>query len=128
MADLGTIVEQLSALTVLEVAELGKMLEEKWGVSAASAAPVMFAGAMPAGAGAADAAEEKTEFDVILKEVGDKKINIIKVVRKVTDLGLKEAKDLVDNIPSTLKEGVTKEEAEALKKEFEEAGGTVEIK
>ncbi len=127
MADLDAIVEQLSELTVLEVAELGKMLEDKWGVSAASAAPVMVAGAAVAGGGG-DASEEKTEFDVVLKEIGDKKINIIKVVRKVTDLGLKEAKELVDGVPSTIKEGVTKEEAEELKKEIEEAGGTVEVK
>jgi large subunit ribosomal protein L7/L12 len=127
MADLQTIAENLSTLTVMEVAELVKMLEEKWGVSAA--APVAMA--MPGAAGGAAAAapvEEKTEFEVVLKEVGDKKINVIKAVREVTNLGLKEAKDLVDGAPKTVKEGVSKEEAAEIKKKFEEAGAKVEIK
>src|SRR5512136_1347500 len=103
MADLNAIVEQLSDLTVLEAAQLSKMLEEKWGVSAAAAAPVVVAAAGPAAA-----AEEKTEFDVILKSAGDKKINVIKVVREVTSLGLKEAKDLVEGAPKVVKEGISK--------------------
>ncbi len=125
MADLNTIVEQLSALTVLEAAQLSKMLEEKWGVSAAAAAPIMMA-AGPAAAAAP--AEEKTEFDVILKDAGEKKINVIKVVREVTSLGLKEAKDLVEGAPAKVKEGVSKEEAANIKKKFEEVGATVEVK
>jgi large subunit ribosomal protein L7/L12 len=125
MADLNVIVEQLSALTVLEAAQLSKMLEEKWGVSAAAAAPVMVAAP---GAAAAAPAEEKTEFDVILKNAGEKKINVIKVVREITSLGLKEAKDLVEGAPKAIKEAVNKEEAEAIKKKFEEQGATVEIK
>jgi large subunit ribosomal protein L7/L12 len=125
MADLNVIVDQLSALTVLEAAQLSKMLEEKWGVSAAAAAPVMMAAP---GAAAAAPAEEKTEFDVILKNAGDKKINVIKVVREVTSLGLKEAKDLVEGAPKPIKEGVAKDEAESIKKKFEEQGATVEIK
>lgn len=125
MADLNAIVETLSGLSVLEAAQLSKMLEEKWGVSAASAAPVMMAG--PA-ASAAPAAEEKTEFDVILKATGDKKIEVIKVVREVTSLGLKEAKDLVEGAPKTIKEGVSKDEAESIKKKFEEKGASIEIK
>ncbi|MGC8762768.1 MAG: 50S ribosomal protein L7/L12 [Acidobacteriota bacterium] len=125
MADLNAIVEQLSALTVLEAAQLSKMLEEKWGVSAAAAAPVMMAAP---GAAAAAPAEEKTEFDVILKSAGEKKINVIKVVREITNLGLKEAKDLVEGAPKTIKEGVSKDEAESIKKKFEEQGATVEIK
>ncbi len=125
MADLNAIVEELSALTVLEAAQLSKMLEEKWGVSAAAAAPVMMA-AGPAAAAAP--AEEKTEFDVILKDAGEKKINVIKVVREVTSLGLKEAKDLVEGAPKPIKEGVNKDEAESIKKKFEEQGATVEIK
>jgi large subunit ribosomal protein L7/L12 len=125
MADLNVIVDQLSALTVLEAAQLSKMLEEKWGVSAAAAAPVMMAA--PGGAAAAPA-EEKTEFDVILKSAGDKKINVIKVVREVTSLGLKEAKDLVEGAPKPIKEGVNKDEAESIKKKFEEQGATVEVK
>ncbi|TVR99297.1 MAG: 50S ribosomal protein L7/L12 [Rhodospirillales bacterium] len=126
MANLQQIVDELSNLTVLEAAELSKMLEEKWGVSAA--APVA---AMPAGGAAAAAAEpveEKTEFDVVLATVGDKKINVIKEVRAITGLGLKEAKDLVEAAPKPLKEGVKKEEAEAIKKKLEDAGATVEIK
>jgi large subunit ribosomal protein L7/L12 len=124
MADLNVIVEQLSELTVLEAAQLSKLLEEKWGVTAAAAAPIMMAAAGPAAA----PVEEKTEFDVILKATGDKKIEVIKVVREVTSLGLKEAKDLVEGAPKTLKEGVAKEEAEAIKKKFEEKGATIEIK
>ena len=128
MADLDKLVEELSTLTVMEAAQLTKKLEEKWGVSAA--APMAMA-AMPMGAGAAAAAapvEEKTEFAVHLTATGDKKINVIKVVREVTNLGLKEAKDLVDGAPKTLKEGVSKEEAETIKKKFAEAGATVEVK
>lgn len=126
MADLNQIVEQLSSLTVMEAAELSKMLEEKWGVSATAAAPVMVATA--GAAGQAAAAEEKTEFDVILKNVGDKKIEVIKVVREITALGLKEAKDLVEGAPKPIKEGVSKDEAEQIKKKFEEKGATIEIK
>lgn len=125
MADLNAIVDELSALTVLEAAQLSKMLEEKWGVSAAAAAPVMMAAAGPA---AAAPAEEKTEFDVILANPGEKKINVIKVVREVTNLGLKEAKDLVEGAPKPIKEGVSKDEAESIKKKFEEQGATVQIK
>jgi large subunit ribosomal protein L7/L12 len=127
MADLNQIVEQLSSLTVMEAAELSKMLEEKWGVSAAAAAaPVMVAATGAAGQSAA--AEEKTEFDVILKSAGDKKIEVIKVVREITALGLKEAKDLVEGAPKPIKEGVSKDEAEQIKKKFEEKGATIEIK
>jgi large subunit ribosomal protein L7/L12 len=125
MADLQTIAENLSTLTVMEAAQLVKMLEEKWGVSAA--APVAMAAVAGAPAAAA-AVEEQTEFEVILKEVGDNKINVIKVVREVTNLGLKEAKDLVDGAPKTVKEGVTKEDAEAMKKKFEAVGAKAEIK
>ncbi|WP_321502889.1 50S ribosomal protein L7/L12 [Breoghania sp.] len=124
MADLEKIVEELSALTVMEAAELSKMLEEKWGVSAA--APVAVAAA--AGGAAAPAEEEKTEFDVVLASAGDKKINVIKEVRAITGLGLKEAKDLVEGAPKTVKEGASKDEAEELKKKLEEAGATVELK
>lgn len=128
MADLDQLVEQLSNLTVLEAAQLSKLLEEKWGVSAA--APVAVA-AVAGGAGAPAAAEpeeEKTEFDVILVAIGDKKINVIKEVRTVTGLGLKEAKDLVEAAPKLVKEAVKKEEAEQIKKKLEEAGATAEIK
>jgi large subunit ribosomal protein L7/L12 len=125
MADLAKIVDDLSALTVLEAAELSKMLEEKWGVSAA--APVAVAAAGGAAGGAA-AAEEKTEFDVILASAGDKKINVIKEVRGITGLGLKEAKDLVEGAPKAVKEGASKDEAEEIKKKLEEAGATVELK
>ena len=130
MADIQAIANQLSELTVIQMAELSKLLEEKWGVSAAAAAPVMMAGGgAAAGAGAAAApAEEKTEFAVHLTSAGDKKINVIKVVREVTSLGLKEAKDLVDGAPKVVKEGVSKDEAAAMKKKFEEVGATVEIK
>ena len=129
MADIQTIANDLSGLTVMQVAELVKMLEEKWGVSAAAAAPVMMAGGgAPAAGAAAAAAEEKTEFAVHLTAAGDKKINVIKVVREVTSLGLKEAKDLVDGAPKVVKEGITKDEAAAIKKKFEEVGATVEVK
>ncbi len=127
MADLEKIAEELSSLTVLEAAELSKLLEEKWGVSAA--APVAVAGAAPAAAGGdAAAAEEKDEFDIILAAAGDKKINVIKEVRTITGLGLKEAKDLVEGAPKPLKEAVKKDEAEEIKKKLEEAGATVELK
>ena len=126
MADLEKLVEELSTLTVLEASELSKMLEEKWGVSAA--APVAVAAAPAAGGDAGAAAEEKDSFDVILAVAGDKKINVIKEVRGITGLGLKEAKDLVEGAPKALKEGVGKEEAEELKKKLEEAGATVELK
>jgi large subunit ribosomal protein L7/L12 len=129
MADIQAIANDLSGLTVLQVAELVKTLEEKWGVSAAAAAPVMVAAAgAPAAGGAIAAAEEKTEFAVHLTSAGDKKINVIKVVREVTSLGLKEAKDLVDGAPKVVKEGVSKEEAATIKKKFEEVGAQVEIK
>ena len=120
MADIQAIANDLSNLTVLQVAELVKTLEDKWGVSAAAAAPVMVAagGGAPAAGGAAAAAEEQTEFAVHLTSAGDKKINVIKVVREVTSLGLKEAKDLVDGAPKVVKEGVTKEEAATIKKKF----------
>lgn len=121
MADLAKIVDELSALTVLEAAELSKMLEEKWGVSAA--APVAVAAA-----GAAAAAEEKTEFDVILKDIGANKINVIKEVRAITGLGLKEAKDLVEAAPKAVKEGVSKDDAAKMKEQLEKAGATVEVK
>jgi large subunit ribosomal protein L7/L12 len=129
MAELAKLVADLSALTVLEAAELAKMLEEKWGVSAA--APVAVAAAA-GGGGAAPAAEAaaeaKTEFDVVLTGFGDKKVNVIKEVRAITSLGLKEAKDLVEAAPKTVKEGVNKEEADKIKKQLEEAGATVEIR
>src|SRR5512134_1120606 len=127
MADIQAIANDLSNLTVLQVAELVKTLEEKWGVSAAAAAPVMMAAA-GAPAAAAAAAEEQTEFAIHLMSAGDKKINVIKVVREVTSLGLKEAKDLVDGAPKVVKEGISKEEAAAIKKKFEEVGATVEVK
>ena len=127
MADIQAIANDLSGLTVLQVAELVKVLEEKWGVSAAAAAPVMVAAAGAAAAPAA-AVEEQTEFAVHLTSAGDKKINVIKVVREVTSLGLKEAKDLVDGAPKVVKEGVSKEEAATIKKKFEEVGAQVEIK
>ena len=123
MANLDQIVEDLSALTVMEAAELSKMLEEKWGVSAA--APVAMAAAPGA---AAEAAEEKTEFDVVLTAAGDQKINVIKEVRAITGLGLKEAKDLVEGAPKPVKEGASKDEAEEMKKKLEAAGASVEIK
>lgn len=123
MADLAKIVDELSGLTVIEAAELSKMLEEKWGVSAA--APVAVAAV---GAGGGAAAEEKTAFDVVLTSAGDKKIQVIKVVRELTGLGLKEAKDLVEGAPKPVKTGVTKEEAESMKAKLIESGGAVEIK
>ena len=127
MADLGRLVDDLSSLTVIEAAELAKMLEEKWGVSAA--APVAVAAAGGAGApAAAEAPAEKTEFDVILAAIGEKKVNVIKEVRAITSLGLKEAKDLVEAAPKPVKEGVNKEEAAKIKKQLEDAGATVEIK
>jgi large subunit ribosomal protein L7/L12 len=125
MPDLAGLVDQLSALSVLEAAQLSKMLEEKWGVSAAAPVAVAAAGAA---APAAEAAPEQTEFDVILAAIGEKKINVIKEVRAITSLGLKEAKDLVEAAPKTVKEGVNKEEAEKIKKQLEDAGATVEIK
>jgi large subunit ribosomal protein L7/L12 len=127
MADLTKLVDELSALTVLEAAELSKLLEEKWGVSAA--APVAVAAA-PAGGGAAVAApvEEQTEFTVILAKAGDKKINVIKEIRTITGLGLKEAKDLVEGAPKTVKEAVSKDEAAKIKKVLEEQGASVEVK
>jgi large subunit ribosomal protein L7/L12 len=127
MADLQQLEESIVGLSLLEAAQLVKKLEERLGVSAAAAAPVMMAGGAGAAAGAAPA-EEKTEFAVVLKEVGANKINVIKAVREVTSLGLKEAKDLVDGAPKTVKEGVSKEEAENIKKKFTEAGATVEVK
>ena len=126
MANLEKIVEDLSALTVLEAAELAKMLEEKWGVSAAAAVAV--AAAPAAGGGAAAAAEEKTEFNVVLASAGDKKIEVIKEVRGLTGLGLKEAKDLVEGAPKTIKEGASKEEAEKIKATLEKVGAKVELK
>ena len=124
MADLENIADQLSELTVMEAAELSKLLEDKWGVSAA--APMVVA-AMPAGGDSAEA-EEKVEFDVILASFGEKKINAIKEVRAITGLGLKEAKDLVEGVPGTIKEAVNKEEADKLKEQLEGAGATIEIK
>jgi len=124
MPDLASLVDQLSALSVIEASQLSKMLEEKWGVSAA--APVAVAAA--AAAAPAEAAVEQTEFDVILAAIGEKKINVIKEVRAITSLGLKEAKDLVEAAPKLVKEGVNKEEAAKIKKQLEDAGATVEIK
>lgn len=130
MANLEQLVEDLSSLTVLEAAELAKLLEDKWGVSAAAAAPMAMPmpGMMPAAGGEVEVAEEKTEFDVILTSAGDKKINVIKEVRSITGLGLKEAKELVEGAPKPIKEGVSKDEAEQLKKKLEEAGAGVELK
>jgi large subunit ribosomal protein L7/L12 len=125
MADLQQLEESIVGLSLLEASALVKKLEERLGVSAAAAAPVMMAGG---GGAAAAPAEEKTEFAVVLKEVGANKINVIKAVREVTSLGLKEAKDLVDGAPKTIKEGVSKDEAETIKKKFTEAGATVEVK
>jgi large subunit ribosomal protein L7/L12 len=126
MAELAKLVDDLSSLTVIEAAELAKMLEEKWGVSAA--APVAMAAAGGGAAAAAEAPAEKTEFDVILAAIGEKKVNVIKEVREVTSLGLKEAKDLVEAAPKAVKEGVNKEEAAKIKKQLEDAGATVEIR
>jgi large subunit ribosomal protein L7/L12 len=125
MPDLVGLVDQLSTLSVLEASQLSKMLEEKWGVSAAAPVAVAAAGAA---APAAEAAPEQTEFDVILAAIGEKKINVIKEVRAITSLGLKEAKDLVEAAPKPVKEGVNKDEAEKIKKQLEDAGATVEIK
>lgn len=125
MPDLAGLVDQLSALSVIEAAQLSKMLEEKWGVSAAAPVAVAAAGAA---APVAEAALEQTEFDVILAAIGEKKINVIKEVRAITSLGLKEAKDLVEAAPKLVKEGVNKEEAQKIKKQLEDAGATVEIK
>jgi large subunit ribosomal protein L7/L12 len=122
-----TILEEIKGLTLLEASDLVKKMEEAFGVSAAAAAPVVMAGAA-AGGGAAAPAEEKTEFAVVLTEVGANKINVIKAVREVTSLGLKEAKDLVDGAPKTVKEGINKDEAATIKKKFEDAGAKVEIK
>ena len=127
MAQIEQMIEEIKGMTVLELNDLVKALEEEFGVSAAAAAPVMVAGAM-AGGGAGEVAEEQTEFDVILNSYGDKKINVIKAVREVTSLGLKEAKELVESTPAKVKEAVSKEEAESVKKKFEEAGAQVEIK
>ena len=124
MADLNKIVDELSTLTVMEAAELSKLLEEKWGVTAAAPVAVAAGGAAPT----ADAAEEKDAFDVVLSAAGDQKINVIKEVRAITGLGLKEAKDMVEGAPKTLKEGVKKEEAEAMKTQLEAAGAKVELK
>ena len=126
MADLSKIVDELSQLTVMEAAELSKMLEEKWGVSAAAPVAMMAAGG--AAAGGAAPAEEKTEFDVVLTDAGANKINVIKEVRAITGLGLKEAKDLVEGAPKPVKEGASKADAEALKKKLEDAGAKVELK
>jgi large subunit ribosomal protein L7/L12 len=123
-----SILEEIKGLTLLEASELVKKMEETFGVSAAAAAPVVMAGGAAAPGGAAGAPEEKTEFAVVLTEVGANKINVIKAVREVTSLGLKEAKDLVDGAPKTVKEGVNKEEAATIKKKFEDAGAKVEIK
>ncbi len=126
MADLEKIVDDLSVLTVIEAAELSKLLEDKWGVSAA--APIALAAADPAAGGDAGAAEEQSEFDVILASFGEKKINVIKEVRALTGLGLKEAKDLVEGVPNAIKEGISKDEADEIKTKLEEAGATIEIK
>ena len=128
MADLQQLEDSIVGLSLLDAAALVKKLEERLGVSAAAAAPVMVAGGGAAAGGAAAPAEEKTEFTVVLKDVGANKINVIKAVREVTSLGLKEAKDLVDGAPKNVKEGVSKEEAETIKKKFTEAGATVEVK
>jgi large subunit ribosomal protein L7/L12 len=126
MAQIEKMMEEIKGMTVLELNELVKALEDEFGVSAAAAAPMMMAGAVPGAA--AEQAEEQTEFDVILSSIGDKKINVIKVVREVTTLGLKEAKELVESAPTKVKEGVNKEEAEEVKKKFEDAGAQMEIK
>jgi large subunit ribosomal protein L7/L12 len=126
MADINAIVETISGLTLGEAAELKKALEDKFGVTAA--APVMMGGMMPAAGGAAPAAEEKTEFDVVLTDAGAQKINVIKAVREATGLGLKEAKDMVDGAPQKVKEGLSKADAEALKKKLEDAGAKVDLK
>jgi large subunit ribosomal protein L7/L12 len=128
MAQTEKLMDQIKEMTVLELNELVKALEDEFGVSAAAAAPVMMAGAVPGAAGGAEQAEEKTEFDVLLNSIGDKKINVIKVVREVTSLGLKEAKELVESAPTKVKEAIGKEEAEEIKKKFEDVGAQMEIK
>ena len=128
MATKEELLDAIGGMTVLELAEFVEAFKEKFGVTAVAAAPVAVAGAAPAGGAAAPAAEEKAEFDVLLKDVGAKKIQVIKVIREGTSLGLKEAKDLVDNAPSTVREGVSKEEAEQIKAKLEEQGATVELK
>ena len=127
MADLNKLVEELSGLTVIEAAELSKKLEEKWGVSAAAPVAVAAAGGAAGGAAPAEAAAEKTEFTVVLAAAGEKKINVIKEVRAITSLGLKEAKDLVEGAPKPVKEGVNKDEAAKIKKQLEDAGATVQV-
>jgi large subunit ribosomal protein L7/L12 len=127
MAQIEKMMDDIKGMTVLELNELVKALEDEFGVSAAAAAPVMMAGAVP-GATGGEQAEEQTEFDVVLNSIGDKKINVIKAVREVTSLGLKEAKEMVESAPCKVKESVNKEEAEEIKKKFEEAGAQVEIK
>jgi large subunit ribosomal protein L7/L12 len=128
MAQIETMMEEIKGLTVLELNELVEALEEEFGVSAAAAAPMMMAGAGVGGAGGEEAAEEQTEFNVMLNSIGDKKINVIKAVREVTSLGLKEAKELVESAPCAVKESISKDEAEEVKKKFEAAGAQVEIK
>jgi len=128
MAQIEKMMDDIKEMTVLELNELVKALEDEFGVSAAAAAPVMMAGAIPGGAAGGEQAEEQTAFDVVLNSIGDKKINVIKAVREVTSLGLKEAKELVESAPAKIKESVNKEEAEEVKKKFEEAGAQVEIK
>ena len=128
MAQIEKLMDEIKGLTVLELNQLVQALEDEFGVSAAAAAPVMMAGGVPGAAAPSEAAEEKTEFDVMLNSVGDKKINVIKAVREVTSLGLKEAKELVESAPAKVKEGVSKDEAESIKAKFEEAGAQVEIK
>ena len=128
MAQIEKMMDEIKGMTVLELNELVKALEDEFGVTAAAAAPVMMAGAVPGAAAGGEAAEEKTDFDVVLNSIGDKKINVIKAVREVTSLGLKEAKELVESAPAKIKEGVNKEEAEEIKKKFDEAGAQVEIK
>jgi large subunit ribosomal protein L7/L12 len=128
MAQIAKMMDDIKGMTVLELNELVKALEDEFGVSAAAAAPIMMAGAVPGAAAGGEQAEEQTEFDVVLNSIGDKKINVIKAVREVTSLGLKEAKELVESAPAKIKEGVNREEAEEVKKKFEEAGAQVEIK
>jgi large subunit ribosomal protein L7/L12 len=128
MAQIEKLMDEIKGLTVLELNQLVKALEDEFGVSAAAAAPVMVAGGVPGAAAPSEAAEEKTEFDVVLTSVGDKKINVIKAVREVTSLGLKEAKDLVDGAPKPVKEGVPKADADAVAKKLTDAGAKVEIK
>jgi len=128
MAQIEKMMDEIKGLTVLELNQLVQALEEEFGVSAAAAAPVMMAGLVPGAAAPGEAAEEQTEFDVMLNSIGDKKINVIKAVREVTTLGLKEAKELVESAPTKVKEGVSKDEAESVKAKFEDAGAQVEIK